>query len=729
MRLPLVPLFVLSVFCLPSAAQNAPTNLDFEQGEIGTTPPGWFVPKSLREAGYNATLTRENCRTGACVMLTVPETRPPNTFANIMNSAPAAPYRGKRVVFRAAVRTEALDGGAAAMWFRVDLNAGGMGFFDNMSNRMIRSGEWTFYEIRAVVDAEARTINYGVMGQGNVRVWVDDASIETIESNQDPRDVSAAREEIGKLYARLDTAQMNGEFDAMKAVATPDAQVGSVMMKMPIEEGVARMKSELGGAGTKLTLKTEIESIDLSGDQAEVKTKSVMTLFRDGVSTTRKGTNTDTWVRVNGAWRLKEAVMVSSVEVMPPTDPETVKLVVAALKKRTVPLTGVEAGKPYEDLKEFGKAVGDARVVSLGEATHGTREIFQMKHRLLEYLVKEKGFTVFAIEANWPESLAADRYIKTGQGDPKAALADMYFWTWQTEEVLAMLEWMRAFNGAPGEHPTLSFTSFDMQTFAVARDRVLAFVKQHAPEQAASVEAAYSDLSKVNPRAMSDPKFEQAATKAESVTALMQTHREALTKATSPEAFRDALQMSRIAAQAARMRTPGAGSSYRDQMMAKNVEWLLNEAFPKEKIVLWAHNGHVTTMPSLGFKPMGNWLRESIGSQMYVLGFAINTGTVRAVTREGGRGIGLAESKLPAVSVGTGTAILSDAGQPLFFWDLRKNTGVLAKWANEPHLYRSFGAVWDRDNPESSMRSESLSKSYDGLIYMESTQAARGIKQ
>ena len=160
-------------------------------------------------------------------------------------------------------------------------------------------------------------------------------------------------------------------------------------------------------------------------------------------------------------------------------DPETVKLVVAELKQRAAPLATVVAGNKMDDLAAFGKAVGDARIVALGEASHGTREFFQMKHRLLEYLVKEKGFTVFAIEGNWPEALAADRYIKTGEGDAKAALAAMYFWTWQTEEVRDMVEWMRAFNQAPGPHPTLTFTSFDMQTGRVAGQQALDYLKRY----------------------------------------------------------------------------------------------------------------------------------------------------------------------------------------------------------------------------------------------------------
>jgi hypothetical protein len=72
----------------------------------------------------------------------------------------------------------------------------------------------------------------------------------------------------------------------------------------------------------------------------------------------------------------------------------------------------------------------------MGEATHGSREFFQMKHRMLEFLAEKMGFTVFAIEANWPESLAVNDFVLNGEGDPAVALAGMYFWTWNTEEVL-----------------------------------------------------------------------------------------------------------------------------------------------------------------------------------------------------------------------------------------------------------------------------------------------------
>jgi len=105
-----------------------------------------------------------------------------------------------------------------------------------------------------------------------------------------------------------------------------------------------------------------------------------------------------------------------------------------------------EAGNGFADMQPLKKIIGNARIVSLGEATHGTREFFQLKHRMLEFLASEMGFTIFSIEANMPEAYRLNDYVLNGVGDPAKLLKGMYFWTWDTQEVLAMIEWMREFN-------------------------------------------------------------------------------------------------------------------------------------------------------------------------------------------------------------------------------------------------------------------------------------------
>lgn len=158
------------------------------------------------------------------------------------------------------------------------------------------------------------------------------------------------------------------------------------------------------------------------------------------------------------------------------------------LRGQGFPLATVEAGQGFDDLQPLRAMIGDARIVSLGEPTHGTREAFQLKHRLLEYLVTELGFTLFSIEASSPESFRLNDYVLRGEGDPRALIKGMYFWTWDTEEVLAMVEWMRLHNQAalPEGRRPVQFTGFDMQTdtvaLSIAREAVAAAEPDFLPE-------------------------------------------------------------------------------------------------------------------------------------------------------------------------------------------------------------------------------------------------------
>ena len=131
------------------------------------------------------------------------------------------------------------------------------------------------------------------------------------------------------------------------------------------------------------------------------------------------------------------------------------------IRSKAIPLASVTAGTGFADLAPLRGIIGDARIVSLGEATHGTREFFQLKHRLLEFCVAELGFTVFGIEANYPECSRSTITCSTARGDPAEALAGMRFWTWDTEEVLALIEWMRAWNRTHDRK--VKFYGFDMQ--------------------------------------------------------------------------------------------------------------------------------------------------------------------------------------------------------------------------------------------------------------------------
>jgi len=161
--------------------------------------------------------------------------------------------------------------------------------------------------------------------------------------------------------------------------------------------------------------------------------------------------------------------------------------VVDWIRGNAVRLTTPQAGHGFDDMQPLKKVIGDARIVSLGEATHGSREFFQLKHRMLEFLATEMGFTIFSIEANMPEAYRLNDYVLNGTGDPAQLLRGMYFWTWDTEEVLEMIRWMRDFNKSGKGR--VEFTGFDMQTPNVAAENVRAFVSRYDADYTGSLPA------------------------------------------------------------------------------------------------------------------------------------------------------------------------------------------------------------------------------------------------
>jgi len=160
-----------------------PRNLKFDEGAVGKAPPGWTVPSLPKDADYMAELRRRGCRSAiGCAVVLVPANAP-TPVASLMQSFSAAAYRGNTVRFRAWLKVEAFDSdGRAQMLLSVDRANRQSGFFDNMSDRPIRSAAWTRFEIEGKVDRDATFINFGVIAVGLLtRVWVDEVSFEVVK--------------------------------------------------------------------------------------------------------------------------------------------------------------------------------------------------------------------------------------------------------------------------------------------------------------------------------------------------------------------------------------------------------------------------------------------------------------------------------------------------------------------------------------------------------------------
>ena len=379
------------------------------------------------------------------------------------------------------------------------------------------------------------------------------------------------------------------------------------------------------------------------------------------------------------------------------------------VKDHAIPLTTSDPNAPLDDLRPLGNIIGDARIAELGEGTHGTSEFFQMKHRLTEYLAQEKGFTVFAIEANMPEARRVNEYVLTGRGDPRAALAGMYFWTWNTQEVLDLIEWMRQYNVSGKGR--MEFWGFDLQTPEVAMDSVRAFVRAADTAYVAIVDSAYAHIAAVQRERRSNTMSAVAASYWESeagrVLAHLQSNRDAYIAA-----GRDsldvawAIQNARIVVQAA---GTTRGPASRDSSMAANVQWIAAHQPAGTKMALWAHNGHVARQPNW----MGAHLAARYGSAMRVIGFSLGDGDFTAV---GPRGL----SSYPAMPPQPGTLeeIFRATGIPRFALDLRGAADKPdAAFLAAPHDFRSIGAM----ATDTQFFATSLASQFDVVIYFDHT--------
>jgi len=321
----------------------------------------------------------------------------------------------------------------------------------------------------------------------------------------------------------------------------------------------------------------------------------------------------------------------SSVTPVPPLPDPPPNLTGAWLDANTHPFSGPHLSLPHAELEFLRDLVGDARIVALGEATHGTRDFFEMKARVLRYLVEEMGFNTFAIEATWPESRRLDHYVRTGEGDAHKLLVGLYFWTWRTESVLEMIEWMREHNEAGGD---IGFHGFDMQFPGMALHNVREYVQKVDPEALNQVSGNLECLDEyANDYRGRRQRFDygdqpesfqaECAASFDEARESLLANREEYEDSAGEDAFEVALQSLRVALQFQLMIT---GGQSRDESMAENTEWISRRIGPEGRMVLWAHNSHISNQ--LGRQ--GSFLRETFGDDMVIVGFSHEMGRVTA---------------------------------------------------------------------------------------------------
>jgi erythromycin esterase len=556
------------------------------------------------------------------------------------------------------------------------------------------------------------------------------------------------RRELVAAYARIDAAVSKLDLDAARAVYAPGFRELAINGE---ERDLAELAAELKGGAANVTdfsYFVTINTIAPSGSEAVVVALVTQTYTMSvgsyRVDVRHEDIRQDTWRRSEGGWHLcrsethrsstwNNGRLVSDETRVAPLAPGERADIVRDLSVIVQPFDTVRAGSGFDDLLFLDEMIGDARIVALGEASHGTAEFFRMKHRLLEYLVERKGFSVLAMESPWVEGLATDRFIKTGEGGVAAALAGTHFSIWKTTEVSDMLDWMRAYNRSRGDRPVLSFAGFDMQSTKAASSLVLAYADCLGAEASDRIRELYRGIETLDRRDTDVPAAEKLRFKDNAIEAirLLEAFRGSVRDVSSVETHRDALQAARIVLQACEMHSGGDGLppwAIRERSMAENVKWLLEERFPGEKIVLWAHNGHVRTAPYSGIDSQGMYLRAWYGAQMVVLGLASYHGEVRArrMVKNSVRSGPYVTLPLAPARTASVEGLSHATGLSRFVLDFRRisRDSPLGRWLDQPRLHRSIGDGYDPevDDVYEAVR---LPKLYDGMIFIAESTAAR----
>lgn len=417
------------------------------------------------------------------------------------------------------------------------------------------------------------------------------------------------------------------------------------------------------------------------------------------------------------------------------------------LRARTHPLATTDPAAPLDDLEPVVDRLADARVIGLGEATHGTHEFVRLKHRILRALVEDCDLRLVALEATLPESLALNEYVRHGDGTAERALAATRFWIHATEETRDLIEWLRTFNHGRPATDRVAVHGVDAQWTAGAAAGLSTFLDRADPALAAELA---SDLRVLDDDgAMADDpdvvaeRLDAAGRVTDRIGERLDARTAEYAAATGGRAVDRARRLVRVLEQAtARKRAIRVEDGYeramriRDRALAENTAWLLEYA-TADRIALWAHDCHVcrTTNRASGTgataPAAGRHLAEWFGRDYYALGFDFLAGSFRAVseTADGWERGTYSLDGPPADSV---TRRFAETEEDRAFLRLRSLPAAdgLAEWITEPHTKRSLGAVYygadgpddgDRDGRATHNARRVLSEAFDGLVFVRET--------
>jgi erythromycin esterase len=385
------------------------------------------------------------------------------------------------------------------------------------------------------------------------------------------------------------------------------------------------------------------------------------------------------------------------------------------LKDNCIKIKTIQAGSGFDDLQPIQKFIGKARIVGLGENTHGTSEVFRIKHRLVEFLASEMGFKMLSVESlGMPEARKMNDYVLNGIGNPKDLLKEFDLWTFNNQEFLDLIEWMRNFN-ASGKGK-IQFTGFDISALNSVLEAVRNFAQDNdrtLKTKIDSVSEMFQDLKPITGQQMNITAVRNIHDKCESVFLYISKNINSIKGIRDEDQRKWLLNYARILVQSTDPEGITDYYVYRDKCMADNIGWL-TENYPNEKIILWAHIGHLRKEKLF----LGGYLSEKFGQDYYSIGTASNSGKYTAV---GSNGLS-SENILLESRPGSFEYSFHKTQIPDFYLDFSqvKQDATESVWLNDSLNYRGIGANATNDQ----FNTLRISRWFNAIVFIDSTHAS-----
>lgn len=421
------------------------------------------------------------------------------------------------------------------------------------------------------------------------------------------------------------------------------------------------------------------------------------------------------------------------------------KKIIDTLRKFAKSLT--EKANDYDALIE---RIGNSPIVLLGESSHGTHEFYKARAEITKRLITEKGFTIIAIEGDWPDAYQVNQYIRLNRKDIKtseeslSAFKRFPEWMWRNEEMANFITWLREYNNTLSDSALkVSFNGLDLYSLyrsihviieelekidpeaaRIAKDRYLCFYSFGGVDP-----QTYGYLATLNPSSScQDKAIEQLVElQKKDVNFFKQDnlspHEEKFYLEQNARVIQNAEEYYRS------MFFGSAANSWnlRDRHMMQTIESLVNFAGnyqEKPKVVVWAHNSHLgdaraTQMHQHGELNLGQLVREKYGNNAVSVGFTTYTGTVSAASQWNKP----VECKYvrPAIE-GSYEAIFNELNIPDFL--LLMNNPQVIEALNQELLERAIGVIYlPYTERESHYFYATLAKQFDAIIHFNVTNA------